>query len=57
MATVRIKKMTSYRTCSCSSNTVVVRAVAVGAWWAIGRVHEQSFRFGLTIDLEKKAPD
>jgi hypothetical protein len=34
-----------------------VRVVVVGTWWAIGRVHEQSSRFDLTIDLEKKAPD
>ena len=33
------------------------RAVVVGAWWIGGRAHEQSSRFDLTIDLEKKAPD
>jgi hypothetical protein len=32
--TVRIKKRTSYRACSCSSNTVVGKG---GGWWAIGR--------------------
>jgi len=26
-----------------------------GAWWEIGRVHEQSSGFDLTIDLEKKS--
>jgi len=35
----------------------LVRAVAVGAWWIGGWAHEQSSRFDLTIDLEKKAPD
>jgi len=56
MAIERIKKRTSYR-----AATVVipssVRAVAVGAWWIGGRAHEQSSRFDLTINLEKKAPD
>jgi hypothetical protein len=34
-----------------------VKVVVMGAWWAIGRAHEQNSRFDLTIDLEKKAPD
>jgi len=58
MATVRIKKRTSYRACSCCSNTVVGKGGGGGGmvhWWAIGRA--QSSRFDLTIDLEKKAPD
>ena len=53
MATERIK--TSYGP---AATVVIPSSVrAVGAWWAIGRAHEQSSRFDLTIDLEKKAPD
>ena len=55
MATERIK--TSYGPAATVVIPSSVRAVAVGAWWIGGRAHEQSSRFDLTIDLEKKAPD